>query len=614
MDADSNQENTDCAPSMTPTKRHGNPRIARYDEYYDLRTSSHRLRKTSKMRKTKSYRKGSIIIVRRLINSKGIHYGTEVDIRSEGLLRVLQEINHDVDDLELSCDPPKADTNLFFHSYPRLKDRLDEEERRIPPDIVLIEDLRTALEFTEEEHSGTFANLRGLVSCGEITFDLLWALISPNTPVYHYHEVTEQAEILLARSLSVEREDGQVVASIVCDFIHDDGNTFGLARTVVKINEFRGARKIQNLSLFPLEHHKEREEIGEHAISRGRVSANLKNPGYYEISGAAMREDDRGRQFKFMAYGRVMIDAAAFHYFDPNCYFNRKVHTRLHRENLTEEHYMICSPILLGFCFGSKQWGGFAIDRMRDINWSDEAYRSLVLEPAHKKLVLSLVRQQSDRAKELDDIVQGKGKGLVGLLSGNPGCGKTLTAEAVAEVLKQPLYTVSAGELGTSPEDVDTRLSLILERAQRWNAVLLLDEAEVFLQKRDIADITRNALVSIFLRQLEYYQGILILTTNLISHLDPAFESRLHFCIHYPDLKFESRKSIWKMFFNKAMCNASDEDINRFANLVLNGRQIKNAVISAKSIAMEEEEEMTVKHVDDVLKVARSWEAAKANL
>lgn len=164
---------------------------------------------------------------------------------------------------------------------------------------------------------------------------------------------------------------------------------------------------------------------------------------------------------------------------------------------------------------------------MRDIIWSNEAYRSLVLEPAHKKLVLSLVRQQSDRAKKFDDIVQGKGKGLVGLLSGNPGCGKTLTAEAVAEVLRQPLYTVSAGELGTSPEDVDTRLSLIFERAQRWNAVLLLDEAEVFLQRRDIADIIRNALVSIFLRQLEYYQGILILTTNLISHLDSAFESRI---------------------------------------------------------------------------------------
>lgn len=231
------------------------------------------------------------------------------------------------------------------------------------------------------------------------------------------------------------------------------------------------------------------------------------------------------------------------------------------------------------------------MDRIREIVWSDEPYQSLVLDPDQKKLILSLVKQQSERAKALDDFVQGKGKGLVGLLSGRPGCGKTLTAEAVAEVLKQPLYTVSAGELGTSPEVVDDRLSRILELAQTWNAVLLLDEAEVFLQLRSGDNVKRNALVSIFLRQLEYYQGILILTTNLITHIDPAFESelinllppfyasdnslgRLHFCVHYPDLTFESRKKIWETFFRKAMCDANGDDINRFAERPMNGRQV----------------------------------------
>lgn len=187
-------------------------------------------------------------------------------------------------------------------------------------------------------------------------------------------------------------------------------------------------------------------------------------------------------------------------------------------------NYSIPPPVL--HLTGISNIGGFAIDRIRDISWSSEAYDSLVLRAEHKRLVLSLVKQQSDRARKLDDVIHGKGKGLVGLLSGRPGCGKTLTAEAVAEVLRRPLYAVSAGELGTSPEVVDARISEILERAQTWNAVLLLDEAEVFLQERSMVDVTRNALVSIFLRQLEYYQGILIMTTNLISHVDPAFESK----------------------------------------------------------------------------------------
>lgn len=74
-------------------------------------------------------------------------------------------------------------------------------------------------------------------------------------------------------------------------------------------------------------------------------------------------------------------------------------------------------------------------------------------------------------------------------------------------------------------EKVDKQLTLILELSHRWSAVLLLDEADVFLQERDTKDVARNALVSIFLRQLEYFQGILILTTNRIGDCDPAFES-----------------------------------------------------------------------------------------
>jgi len=170
------------------------------------------------------------------------------------------------------------------------------------------------------------------------------------------------------------------------------------------------------------------------------------------------------------------------------------------------------------------------MDHLQDIVWSEEAFRSLVLGSKQKILIHSLVKQHARRAALFDDIVAGKGQGLIGLLSGGPGCGKTLTAEAVAEVTGRALYVVSAGELGTVVTDVDKNLTKILELSRTWDAVLLLDEAEVFLQKRSTTDINRNALVSIFLRQLEYYQGILFLTTNLIAECDPAFESECICC------------------------------------------------------------------------------------
>lgn len=103
------------------------------------------------------------------------------------------------------------------------------------------------------------------------------------------------------------------------------------------------------------------------------------------------------------------------------------------------------------------------------------------------------------------------------VLHGPPGTGKTLTAEGISELLKCPLYMASAGELGTDSRYLESELQKILDICHAWGAILLLDEADVFLEKRNIHDIHRNALVSIFLRQLEYFQGILFLTTNRVE-------------------------------------------------------------------------------------------------
>lgn len=154
-------------------------------------------------------------------------------------------------------------------------------------------------------------------------------------------------------------------------------------------------------------------------------------------------------------------------------------------------------------------------------------FPSLVMEPSLKNNIYQLVIAHSNDATNFDDFVKGKGKGLIGLLFGPPGSGKTLTAEAVAETAKMPLYMVSSGALGDDPADIEDKLSAILKLASHWKAVLLIDEADVFLAERTPTDIERNAIVSIFLRELEYYQGILLLTTNQAQVIDEAFQSQL---------------------------------------------------------------------------------------
>jgi ATP-dependent 26S proteasome regulatory subunit len=110
----------------------------------------------------------------------------------------------------------------------------------------------------------------------------------------------------------------------------------------------------------------------------------------------------------------------------------------------------------------------------------------------------------NNKPNTFDDLITGKGLGVILLLVGNPGTGKTLTAEAVADKVRRPLYVLSAGELGQKADDVEARLRDALELAEKWDAVLLFDECDVFLQERSggggAGDLARNEIVAVFLR------------------------------------------------------------------------------------------------------------------
>jgi AAA+ superfamily predicted ATPase len=132
-----------------------------------------------------------------------------------------------------------------------------------------------------------------------------------------------------------------------------------------------------------------------------------------------------------------------------------------------------------------------------------------------------------------DDLIAGKGNGLIMLLHGGLGTSKTLTAESVAEIAEMPLYNVTCGDIGTRLKEVEKYLQTVLVLGKAWNCVLLLDEADVFLEERTLSDLERNSLASVFLRTLEYYNGILILTSNRVGTFDEAsnLASKLHFNI-----------------------------------------------------------------------------------
>lgn len=238
------------------------------------------------------------------------------------------------------------------------------------------------------------------------------------------------------------------------------------------------------------------------------------------------------------------------------------------------------SPYVYIFSFVAKKWARTLVDNISDIVFREDAFDKLVIDNDVKDLMFSLVDTSKHSITVGKDIIDNKGGGSIFLLAGNPGCGKTLTAETMAETLKRPLYMVGVGELGTDTKALEASLTRVLNTASAWNAILLLDECDIFMEKRQNMDVFRNAMVGVFLRLLEYYPGILFLTTNRASNIDDAFYSRISLAIQYPDLDSQKRAIIWRNILGlyKDAFDTSTIDINSLANIDINGRQIKNCV------------------------------------
>jgi len=138
---------------------------------------------------------------------------------------------------------------------------------------------------------------------------------------------------------------------------------------------------------------------------------------------------------------------------------------------------------------------------------------------------------------------------------------------------------ISVGELPLDTAKLEYRLSRIFKTTSHWNAILLMDEADVFLEQRSPENLARNGLVSVFLRKLEYYEGIIFLTTNRISQFDKAILSRTHLILRYDDLTKEARKQVWGNFLSRVITSSgkahiTNKELDRLASNKFNGRQV----------------------------------------
>ncbi|KAI4225973.1 MAG: hypothetical protein L6R36_003509 [Xanthoria steineri] len=472
-----------------------------------------------------------------------------------------------------------------------------------------------------------------------ITWNTCWMIFEPGTIVFTADDKEDRALRLKSGSY-ISTQCGPAFA-LDCDYVDWDGEHFGLGGSRKLIHEFAGTKPITKLTAFPLEYHEDLAETRKTLIERGEKFEALSGYRYKHYQGVAVSQGAWG-PVKYNVDSRIILDTYAWNRFNPNRQvslgpLNQTVghdnygddaedrsddeygdasldallahgtHQpgQVRSPSLTKDQLLLCSATLKGYSLKNKKWLTFSISSVGEIKWNNSAFESLVLPSDHKELILALTESQVANKDAFDDVIQGKGRGMIMLLSGPPGVGKTLTAESVAENMRAPLYMMSAGDLGLDSSNVESSLSNVLEMSTKWNAVLLLDEADVFLEQRSAHDLERNKLVSIFLRMLEYYQGILFLTTNRVDNIDPAFQSRIHISMQYSDLSVSSRRHVWCNFLAAGAHGFSGEDLDRLAAYAMNGREIKNVLKTAGLLAGRKKEVLAVDHVESVLAIEK---------
>ncbi|KAK2829901.1 hypothetical protein FQN49_007142 [Arthroderma sp. PD_2] len=553
---------------------------------------------------------------------------------------------------------------LYFHSD-EITDLLKDAEKG----SAFREHLELLLDLMDDMFEETRSRIKPLQASGLVSFNLLWAYFPTGSPAYIWEGECESlgkvvgTEIVKAEHCSFLR--------LRCKIMVFDGETYVWEDYNTLIPSFHGNIPITDLDHYQLRFHENPEAVKSRLMKRARKALDYQGLTYGSYTGIAIYRCKEGQR-KYNVDGRVLIDIVGYHKHHeaqrtsgsgaenpqkqkrrilpidkddeekitlqingPNMKLiggskpgDSRITKHISKEGQEKnkkgmlalgEEIVFMSPFLEGYSLKSKQWLNFYIEDIEHVQWNDEAYDHLVYDEQQKDLILSFVENHYHTKKMSDDVITGKGQGLNILLSGPPGTGKTLTAEAVADRCRKPLFYLQAEDLGTQAAELGAKIKKVFELALEWNAVILLDEADVFMAERNPNDIHRNELVSIFLRELEYYRGVIFLTTNLYDTIDTAFRSRINIHLLFKTLSPSARMQVWTKFLERlppmpatagrkdeksALHDLDKDDLKELAMWQLNGREIKNAVKMVKSWCDQKGYDMTLSRMESGIKVS----------
>ncbi|KAM0203027.1 hypothetical protein ACHAPI_001197 [Fusarium lateritium] len=617
------------------------------------------------------------VIVRRIFKRRGnrdMLAGTELCIQSPALCKLFRTIVIDTHEgFDISSTPivmPAPFYELFYCRKELEEFIQNETQNAVHADVKLL------YEFFRNDRL-TIHNMATydlMVGQGRINVETLWTLYPPNTRLFL--NVGGVITCWLCRDIqrSPQNLNFWVITGNQLGF---DGRELGLVSrrfTISFAGKVDGLMEISELALVPEKYFYRSEQTKKRILERSKIfqttmKSNLSGYAYRHYVGKVWASDEVQAPVTGMWDERVVVDYHQFVKSHPeSAHFLEKLATSRSQQTdydsdlssdagsdtdsnsssdetsistnteeverdafelllgkipekrgikTLEDLLLLSSPLMPVYGLKSKRWAWALIDNLTDVEKNGTPFQSLKIDEGVKSLVQSLVtgHQNGGMETDFDDVVKDKGKGLVIMLHGNPGIGKTLTAESIAELTASPLYSVSGGELNVDVSTVEKTVTTVFEIGKRWNAIILLDEADVVMSKRSSSELERNAIVAVWLRKLEYFEGILFLTTNRKNQLDAAFQSRIHLTINLPDLTSKERQEIWKSLLTlnsgvTDMSNWTPRMYQVLGALNINGRLIKNLLRTATYHARSAGPgtRMQPKHLYDVIKVELSEE------
>lgn len=262
-----------------------------------------------------------------------------------------------------------------------------------------------------------------------------------------------------------------------------------------------------------------------------------------------------------------------------------------------------------GFDLERKSWGLFDVDEVEPIKFNENAWKHIVLDESSKNVIEGVVGA-FDFSKEA--VADEEQTGLIILLHGPSGTGKTATVEAIADHFRRPLYSLSVCSLPLDTTLLVDTLTSRLDAARSWNAIVLIEAGDILMQTQRHEPIMEDLVrISTILEFFEQHRCIVFVTARTTS---TAYMSHFAMTIQYPELDGDSRQTMWTNMLSGEENNISRRDIEELSRVAVNGRAMRNIHTTAKALARSSKQPLSLHHLKTAAKTQGQAEGAGYHL